>query len=87
MPPLTVSRGGLTVTATGCHVWPGDERHYPPCFKHGTAGCCLIAHRSPAAQRAANQPRCGGCGQFLRNDSYYTNRCSDCWTPEDESLY
>ena len=30
--------------------------------------------------------RCGGCGQFLRKDSYYSNRCSDCWTPEDEFI-
>lgn len=28
--------------------------------------------------------RCGGCGQFLRKDSLYSNRCSDCWTPEDD---
>lgn len=72
----------LTKTETGCHVWRGSR--YGPCWKHGTAGCCLIMHASPAAQRAHRQPRCGACGQFLRGDSYYENRCSNCWTPEDE---
>ena len=30
--------------------------------------------------------RCAGCGRFLAKDSYYENRCSDCWTPEDEFI-
>jgi hypothetical protein len=45
------------------------------------------------AEHAAGQPitpapwernRCTACGQFLRKGSTYVNRCSDCWTPEDE---
>lgn len=31
-----------------------------------------------------SRDRCGSCGRFLRADSLYTNRCSDCWTPDDE---
>jgi len=53
----------LTKTETGCHVWRGSR--YGPCWKHGTVGCCLIAHASPAARRAFNQPRCETCGRFM----------------------
>ena len=28
--------------------------------------------------------RCGGCGQFLPRTSFYSNRCGDCWSYEDE---
>lgn len=38
-------------------------------------------------QPARHSDRCGSCGQFLRHDSLYTNRCSDCWGPEDEFLW
>lgn len=28
--------------------------------------------------------RCDGCGKFLKKNSYYSNRCDDCWSPQDE---
>lgn len=55
----------LTKTETGCHVWEGTS--YPPCHKHGTPNCCLIAHATEAARRAFNQPRCEFCGQFVKD--------------------
>lgn len=30
--------------------------------------------------------RCDSCGHFLPRTSHYSNRCSDCWTPEDEFI-
>lgn len=66
----------LTKTAAGCHVWAGST--YGPCFKHGTVGCCLVAHRSPASQRAFNQPRCERCGHFMSQDRIYEQFCSSC---------
>jgi hypothetical protein len=39
------------------------------------------------AQSTPQREQCGACGQFLRKDSLYTNRCSNCWGPEDEFLW
>jgi hypothetical protein len=39
---------------------------------------------SDRREKPATPDRCGACGRFLRKDSLYTNRCSNCWTPEDE---
>jgi hypothetical protein len=68
----------LTKTETGCHVWRGSR--YGACWKHGTVGCCLIAHASPAARRAYDQPRCEGCGRFLPGQwfDHTLLRCEGC---------
>lgn len=63
----------LTVTETGCHVWRGST--YERCFKHGTEGCCLVAHKSPAAQRAWQAPRCAICKRFLSWRDPYADNC------------
>lgn len=66
----------LTKTETGCHVWRGSR--HGPCWKHGTVGCCLIMHASPAAQRAFDQPRCRFCKRFTGGFDY-EDICTTCW--------
>lgn len=66
----------LTKTATGCHVWRGST--YGPCFKHGTEGCCLIAHASPRAQAAFYLPRCPVCQRFVRSHVPDPGPCAVC---------
>jgi hypothetical protein len=77
--PIHTGRGHhphLTITEMGCHVWLGSR--YGPCFKHGTPGCCLIMHASPAAQRASWQPRCETCGVFVGGIPEAPNLCRRC---------
>lgn len=71
-----VEHPDLTVTETGCHVWRHAKQG--PCYAHGTPGCCLITHRSPAAQRAFMQPRCGRCGRFFSTGDPYADTCLSC---------
>lgn len=66
----------LTKTATGCHVWAGST--YGACWKHGTAGCCLTAHASPAARRAFDQPRCPECQRFVKSTIPDPGPCNAC---------
>lgn len=73
----------LTKTKTGCHVWRGSR--YGPCFKHGTVGCCLIAHASPRSQQAHRQGRCMTCGRFLADAEPLNWQCHGCWAKENRA--
>jgi hypothetical protein len=41
---------------------------------------------SDEAVEDEKRDRCSACGRFLPKTSTYANRCSDCWTPEDDFI-
>lgn len=58
---------------------------YPPLPEPGEPGIIWPPLHTAAYETPPQQAdRCGACGQFLRRDSLYANRCGDCWSPEDE---
>jgi hypothetical protein len=67
------------------------EGHWPVFSPRHDRSSCRLRDVDPAAPipsgavgESPKRERCGACGRFLRKDSFYTNRCSDCWGPEDE---
>lgn len=60
----------------GCLLDGGGAR---PCHEHGTPGCTLIAHRSPAGQRISHQPRCMACGRVMSSTRHPEDQpCERC---------
>ena len=56
-----------------------DGHKAKPCYMHGTPGCTLIVHRSPAGQRIEDQPRCVRCGRVMSSSRHYEDQpCDSC---------
>lgn len=64
---------------TACGIALGGSRVHRPDLDSIIPRSCPRCH-------PARRERCGACGRFIDHASTYTNRCADCWGPEDEPL-